>query len=305
MKLIFKIALGLGVSSSLYGGPFSTNAPANWKQIRSLYDEPSSRLNLSNNTPDQIRQELLNPETIKTISDWKNVSPADLQGVRILIEPGDELISLYQISGGERTFSRMAEGLGTYATERMAGHTKDFVLSALKERSRHEPTGDPDLKLFLNARPLVLSSSVQKVASGTVTNKAGTIKSILETSRNVNGRVETVTVTNRVRSDEVCRWIQYRVVDGEIAWNYTTRFKSDGQVEDVSDTREDAKDYDPKFHDVISKVEKQVQADVKKAGLEGRLGSVHTYWRLKREKLKALGIDWRSPAELNPDTNFD
>jgi hypothetical protein len=48
-----------------------------------------------------------------------------------------------------------------------------------------------------------------------------------------------------------------------------------------------------------------VHAEMKRKGSFGKFGSVHEFWGLKQEKLKAKGIKWRSPAELNPNTNYD
>ena len=35
------------------------------------------------------------------------------------------------------------------------------------------------------------------------------------------------------------------------------------------------------------------------------MGICHRYWYRKKELLKEYGIDWKSPAEINPDVRFD
>ena len=35
------------------------------------------------------------------------------------------------------------------------------------------------------------------------------------------------------------------------------------------------------------------------------MGICHSYWHRKKELLAKYGIDWKSPAELNPDIRFD
>ena len=35
------------------------------------------------------------------------------------------------------------------------------------------------------------------------------------------------------------------------------------------------------------------------------MGTCHRFWHRKKELLKERGIDWKSPAELNPDIRFD
>ena len=44
----------------------------------------------------------------------------------------------------------------------------------------------------------------------------------------------------------------------------------------------------------------------KEIGAGGYMGYCHKYWHYKKKYLKELfNIDWKSPAELNPDTKFD
>ena len=83
------------------------------------------------------------------------------------------------------------------------------------------------------------------------------------------------------------------------------QFKADGSVDYVHDSRSDAKEVDPKYADVIDRVEAEVTAEMKKDGTHGQFGSCHSFWSRKKEKLKERGIVWRSPSELNPDTCFD
>jgi hypothetical protein len=35
------------------------------------------------------------------------------------------------------------------------------------------------------------------------------------------------------------------------------------------------------------------------------MGSCHKYWQLKKELLKNVGIDWKTPQECNPRVVFD
>jgi len=36
-----------------------------------------------------------------------------------------------------------------------------------------------------------------------------------------------------------------------------------------------------------------------------RMGRCHIYWKKQKERLKEYGIDWKTPAEMNPHTRFD
>ena len=35
------------------------------------------------------------------------------------------------------------------------------------------------------------------------------------------------------------------------------------------------------------------------------MGTCHRYWARKKELLKKEGIEWRTPAEMNPTIRFD
>jgi hypothetical protein len=94
-------------------------------------------------------------------------------------------------------------------------------------------------------------------------------------------------------------------VDGQLAWIYQLRFKENGTLEDVSEERCDAKEFDPKYEKIIKDVDQEITSEMKKNGTYGKLGSVHTFWSLKEEKLKAKGIKWLSPRELNPNIIYD
>jgi hypothetical protein len=69
--------------------------------------------------------------------------------------------------------------------------------------------------------------------------------------------------------------------------------------------RRDAKEDDPKFQSTIKSVEAEVAAEMKAKGTFEKFGAIHEFWDLKKKKLQAQGIEWRSPAELNPDTHYD
>jgi hypothetical protein len=179
------------------------------------------------------------------------------------------------------------------------------VFSALTKNSPPSSIGDPDLRILARELPLIPVSSLKKANSGTRTNKAGAITSIVTTSLWVDGHEKTTTITNMPKTDEVCRWVVYTHTDGEIEWVYRMDLKSDGSFDCISGSRRDAKEDDPKYQKTIKQVEDEVHAEMKRRGTYGGFGSVHEFWHLEKEKLKAKGINWRSPAELNPNCNYD
>jgi len=68
----------------------------------------------------------------------------------------------------------------------------------------------------------------------------------------------------------------------------------------------DPLDDDPTFAELIKTVEHQVEQELKSQKVKKSLGYCHYFWSLKKEILKKnYGLDWKSPAELNPDVMFD
>ena len=65
----------------------------------------------------------------------------------------------------------------------------------------------------------------------------------------------------------------------------------------------------PKFKLVIAEVEKKVAREMKKRGYPPKatlIGWCHLYWSVKKEVLKKdYSIDWKSPAEMNPQYSYD
>lgn len=55
------------------------------------------------------------------------------------------------------------------------------------------------------------------------------------------------------------------------------------------------------------KIERKVEAEVKRRlrGEPKGMGFCHMYWACKREVLDEYGIEWRSPATMNPWVRFD
>lgn len=68
-------------------------------------------------------------------------------------------------------------------------------------------------------------------------------------------------------------------------------------------TQTDPVEKNPEYKDAFKTVEELVKKEI---GVGGYMGYCHKYWHYKKKYLKELfNIDWKSPAELNPDTKFD
>ena len=75
------------------------------------------------------------------------------------------------------------------------------------------------------------------------------------------------------------------------------------------DTPKDHKEDPVEYTDEYLKIELELERLIRKQigeNEEERLGFCHLYWGTKKKILKEqFGIEWQSPAELNPDINFD
>jgi hypothetical protein len=307
MNARLSIILGTAlVLQCICSAQVSSTPPRNWKSVAPVsFGFGSSRLELSHNSPDAIRQELLDSNTVRLIAASSGLKDTDLATVQIAPGPDNLGIGVYQLGNSDRAFTILSDEIRRYAQARLDGHTRDFVLAMLTNRVAPSTISDPDLRVIAANRTWLPVSWLKRVESGTSTNKAGQIRSRATSITVVDGKSVTNETTHIQQADEVCRWVLYMLVDGEVAWQYSVRFKADGSLDDISDSRCDPKEYDPKYVKMVKEVDDEVDAEMKRDGSFGQFGSVHTFWHLKKEKLKAKGIDWRSPSELNPNTIYD
>ncbi len=256
-------------------------------------------------SPDVIRRELLDTNTVRLIARHAGISDAALSTITIKPLKKWRLVRIHSDGTYTRTFDILGKQLTEYARIRGEGHTRSYGLELLTNRTQVLDAVHPDLRLLAtNQHPLLLSWLV-KAKEGTTTNKAGTVVSFTIHTTYVNGQAVTNEIKHIPAVDEVCRWVEYRLVDGAIAWTYRMSFKADGVLDNVMVTKSDAKEYDPKYSKIIQEVENEVEAIMKKNGSYEKFGSVHGFWNLKRAKLKARGIKWLSPSQLNLNACFD
>lgn len=60
---------------------------------------------------------------------------------------------------------------------------------------------------------------------------------------------------------------------------------------------------DPKYRKILAAADKKAEKETKNS--KGRMGHCHAFWGAKQRILAKKGIDWKSPAELNPYCKFD
>jgi hypothetical protein len=159
-------------------------------------------------------------------------------------------------------------------------------MAALTNNGQVLPRSSPEARALVSKMPLVPASWLRTGTSYSVTNEAGH-----EASWAVTG--------------EVCRWVSYTLTDGGIGWKYDLCFKANGHLAYAGESKCDAKEFDAKYKKLIQDAEAEARARMRKDGTLGRLGSCHQFWRLKQEILKASGVEWKPPSELNPGTIYD
>ena len=285
-------------------GVIAFNPPKGWTTTTHIEISNYQRVQLSHNSPEVIRQEVLDTNIIHLLAQAGGLSETDLATVQISRAPGRSWIDIFQIGKSDKAFRILTEQLRNYTRDRQEGHTKDFLLAAMTNRIEPSALMDANLRILATNRPSIPVSWLKLTGSGTTTNKAGQIAWHTFSTSVVKGQTVTNESKHIPQLDEVCRWVSYALVDGEIAWVYSLSFKADGSFHYIHETKYDAAEYDPRQKKLISDVEDEVRAEMKRNGISG-FGSVHTFWRLKKEKLKAKGIAWRSPAELNPNRIYD
>jgi hypothetical protein len=96
----------------------------------------------------------------------------------------------------------------------------------------------------------------------------------------------------------------YVVVDGTVAWEYQVMKPPTGEAEANDFGRIDAMQFDPRYEPIMREVDKLIEEQLKREGVEG-LGTCHTFWGRKKKMLLEKGLDWKSPTELNPNTIYD
>jgi len=264
----------------------------------------------NDNGPEQIHRELLDTNLIRLIARSKGLSENDLATVQLAmcedkLGPRFSSVRLYQIGKPDKAFTVLTSQLTQYVQMRDDGHTKEFTVAVLTKKPTPITTSDPDLRVLLTRAPMLDAAQLRKLGSGTYTNKAGKIASTSSSVTYTDGKLKTSTFTNMPTNDEVHRWVSYVLIDGDIAWQYDLRFMFIGNDATIEHTKCDAKEFDPKYMQIIKDVEVEVDAEMKRNGTSGKLGSVHTFWGLTQDKLSAKNIIWHSPAELNPNINYD
>ena len=246
-----------------------------------------SRVKLPHNSTKAILDEVFDDAFVRSIGKTVGLTDEHLAKVRIFKDPEkeeeDDLVFILNFFWLDDTVKPLREALDQYITARYEGRTKESMQAALTNLTPVAEIKDSGIRGIVEKYPLIPASWLRK-------EKSGDDKS---------------TVTKGGKTYKLKGWAVYYLVDEDIAWRYYVNFKAeDGTVFSVYASRLDAKEYNEKYAEVFKLVAAEVEREMKKEGITG-LGSIHSFWHLKKEKLKKKGILWRSPSELNPGTNYD
>lgn len=70
--------------------------------------------------------------------------------------------------------------------------------------------------------------------------------------------------------------------------------------------RRDPLEDDPAYAEILREASEQAERELADHPLNGGFGFCHVFWRRKKEILfRTYGLEWRSPSEMNPGTNYD
>ncbi len=81
------------------------------------------------------------------------------------------------------------------------------------------------------------------------------------------------------------------------------------EIHPISCIKLDTVELTPEYQRISDEMEKEVATEFEKyitTHRPRRTGKCHIYWKIKKRILKEkYGIEWQSPAELNPLAKFD
>lgn len=262
------------------------------------------RVSLSHNHGDALMKELSNEQLHVLLAESVGFTKKDLDLVAVVPENiVMPCLWLYQlVPEGSDVYKKFGEQLGIYAELRLDGHTSNCLILGLTNQTPQSAIKDPDLRLLVANKRLLPASLFKRVNSGAWTNH------VTDVSKIVSPQLRQAIADRKIvfsQSQTSGRLVTFEFVDGEVAWSYGIRIQAAGILERVSSTRFDAKETMPNLKSVFQEVELEVKSELARRSETNQFGAIHSYWRIKKEKLKLRGIDWRSPQELNPDVGYD
>lgn len=261
----------------------------------------SPHLELLHNTPDQLRRELLDTNTIGILAERAGTTPQ--QRATFVVAPfvDRRLFGLYLLrQEGQDACGRFANWLDQYVNGRLEGHTRECLLNGATNNVSDVGL-DADKRAIVEKYQLLPRAWLKKSGSGAYTNVAVKTKRPMV---GADGKITLMTV-EIPPSQQSVRWASFDLVDGDVAWQFRLDFNSEGTQVDMHSIRFDAKEIDPRLAAVFREVEEELRVELESADRQPKLGAYTAYMLLKKEKLKRKGIEWRSVPDLNPGMIID
>lgn len=98
--------------------------------------------------------------------------------------------------------------------------------------------------------------------------------------------------------DEICHILEERGIE------YAKSYANSNERASRLPMSHDPIERDPEISPLIDQADKVAQQEL--ANEKQRKGFCHLYWRTKKRILKEqFGVDWKTPAEMNPGVLFD
>jgi hypothetical protein len=251
-----------------FGQVASAPPEKSWNHTALRIGDTNYRETVGHNQPSAILKEVLDTNVLLLITRSLRIKDIDLRSVRLAPdEEGDAV--LYQVlQTVDKPFESIGARLRKYVEDREDGHTEECLLSALT--NRYDSISDPDFRFMAAAEPLLPVSSWKKQPL----------------DLGVDGS----------------RKMEFVHIDGGIAWRYRMECRANGQYEFPfsGPFREkcDPKEYDPKYRQVIQEIMNEVESEMRSQGAFKQFGAGRKFCLAVKERLKAKGIDWRSPKEF-------
>ena len=173
-----------------------------------------------------------------------------------------------------------------------------YIFSVFSNKNINQQIDANDLRILLREYPGIPVKRLRKVWELTDANSGFTEHWIPYSCPDISD-------TNsgyKIRWGPMVRPVSYYLIDGEIAWTYRFFYASNPlQTTSVFREKVDAKEFDPKYREIIKEAEIETALKMQKERVRG-IHSIVVFWSWKKEYLKQKGIDWKSPWDLNENS---
>ena len=237
--------------------------------------EMMTRMNANSNLPAQIKREITSPLFKSQIAAAIDVDESTLSNITVCVARQDELGEHPRISG-TKISKKIFVAFDQYVSLRSEGHTPKYAFSSIRQKYH----------------PVAMSRTDDRRI---VFSKFSDIPS--------DWLVPDPKTNSQLKADGYHRFV---VIDGEVAWKYQYKMKSDGSFEYYFDEKCDAIEYNPKLKFIYDEACEQAEEQLELIGKANQFGSCHLYWEYLKSILKEdYDISWQSPSELNPGICYD